>query len=133
MIYDFICDTCNKEYKIVQKIEDIHVYTCPLCNTLCRRLFTTNFKIKGWSPGNEIKQDNVDIAIDKALKDDSEVTPTMIEVAKEQLEQRAKRRGEKSEEVIAEVFGERKEPIKKEDLAKKAKKQREMIDRTEKL
>jgi len=131
MLYNFYCDFCKKEFVVAQEVEEEHAFICPQCKRKTRRLFCTNFVIKGWSPGNEIKVDDYMTTVEKALKDDTPATKTMFEVAVEQLIKRAEKRGEDPNKALSEVLGvnRKKEPVDKEELAKRAKKQREMIDK----
>jgi len=132
MRYDYMCEQCNKDYNIEQGIDDEHTYVCPHCSIKCRRLYTTNFKIMGWSVKNEINDEAYEKKMWDALTDESEITHTMLETAKEQLTKRADRRGEDTDQAISEVFGDtpRKQKT-KDELAILAKTQREMIDRRE--
>jgi putative FmdB family regulatory protein len=134
IIYSYACDACKIEYSVNQQINDEHVFDCPKCKQRCRRLFTKHFIIHGWSAANELKEAEYEKKMWNAFTDESEVTQTMVDTAKEQLTRRAERRGENPAEVVSEVFGgSAKQPRSKADLAVKAKKQREMIDRKETL
>jgi|GEM_PF-6592738 len=132
MLYSFYCDNCKKEFTIAQGVEEKHEFICPQCKQKARRLFRVNFVIKGWSPNNEIAVDNYISNIRKALNDDTPVSKTEFEVAAEQLIKRAESRGENPDKVLSDVLGigkKKREKVDKEELAKKAKKQRELVDR----
>jgi len=131
IIYNFFCDKCKKEFYEYQDVNVEHTFICPICGENTRRLFCTNFVIKGWSPANEMKIDDYIGTVDRALKDTTPVTKTEFEVAAEHLIKRADRRGEKSEDVLSEVLGIGKRRKKsKEELKKEAEKQREMIEKS---
>jgi predicted nucleic acid-binding Zn ribbon protein len=40
MLYRFECVNCKEVYDDIQGINDIHIFTCPVCLGQCRRIFT---------------------------------------------------------------------------------------------
>jgi predicted nucleic acid-binding Zn ribbon protein len=134
--YVFICKRCVQEDEVFLKVADLSSYhhSCSVCKGPCdRRYFPTTFIFKGWSCAKELKKDAQERKAEAALVDESPITQTMHETAAEQLERRAEKRGEKKEDMLKDILGiqGKQAPVTKSDLAKKAKSQREMIDRKE--
>lgn len=53
--YDYFCDDCGEPYEIYQRMFDKHVYRCPKCKRMARRIYSATvffFDFKdGWDMG----------------------------------------------------------------------------------
>lgn len=126
--YEFECLKCGEKTTVYYHINEEMVCICKKCNVKMNRVFSSPFiVIKGSSPTKELEIDKEMQLIKKALSDDRPVTKTEFEVAAEQLEKRAEKRGENKEELLHSVLGIGKgKKITKEELKIKAEKQRRL-------
>lgn len=100
-IYEFHCDNCKTTREIYSSMREKHWAFCSKCKKEMRRVFgNMTFNVKGYSPGNSLKQDAIDQKIHKALTDESPVTKTMQEIGAEQAIRRAERRGEDTNKAL---------------------------------
>jgi len=105
-LYEFKCLKCGQKTTKWQFMYEDHVCICNKCNIKMDRIFSPPaIIINGSSVTKEIQIDKEMQLIEKALLDERPVTKTEFEVAAEQLEKRAERRGENKEELLHDVLG----------------------------
>jgi len=126
--YEFKCLKCGEKTTKYQSMKEELTCVCKKCNVKMNRVFSPPFVIiKGSSITNELKIDKEMQLIEKALLDESPVTKTEFEVAAEQLEKRAEKRGENKEDLLHDVLGIGKgKKSTKEERKIKAEKQRSL-------
>ena len=79
-IYEYKCNTCDHQFEILQKINDIPVKTCPECNShnLRKLVSAAAFKLKGtgwYETDFKTKKPKKDNNTAKKNKNDPKKTP----------------------------------------------------------
>ena len=79
-IYEYKCNTCDHQFEILQKINDVPAKTCPECNShnLRKLVSATAFKLKGtgwYETDFKTKKPKKDNNTAKKNKNDPKKTP----------------------------------------------------------
>jgi len=121
MIFEFVCDNCKKRYERNSN----QPFRCE-CGNITRRIYSMPAVIVKGGTKDEQITDNLlnDFYRGQEELKEGKITQTEIEVAKEKMIDRAKKMGRDPGYVIGQP-----PKLTKEEMAKKAKEQKEMIER----